>query len=133
MKKYLTSMLFIFATTNSYAYSIFYHQTQCERITEHFGEFVRCMDGKIKTDPDLCESSGARSYMATAKNLSARVDRKQLYEDEAALALQNKYDELNAKFQADNKPPENKFKKFVQESLGRPRQVNQQQVIINNN
>lgn len=133
MKKYLVAALVACATSNVYAYSIFYHQTQCEKITEHFDEFVRCMDNKVKTDPDLSELPAARSYMATAKNLSARVDRKQLYEDEAVLALQNKYDEINNKFQTENKPPENKLKKFIQESFGHPRQVNQQQIIINNN
>lgn len=131
--KYIIAALMVTASFTAHG-SIFSHQFQCEKDYPKFGDMVKCLNVKIMNDESLNSDPPTRTYMALAKSLAAKVDRKQIHEDEAVLALQEKYNEINAEFQARNKPEENKFKSFVKERLRNAPAVNQQpQVIISNN
>lgn len=96
MKKLLLCLAFMPLTT--LAASIADMQRECEKLYDKFPDMASCVTKKVKADDFVYSSPQARTYVATAVNLSAKVRRGEMYDDEAALALQEKYNQLNSEY-----------------------------------
>lgn len=73
-------------------------QRECEKMFDKFPEMASCVTKKVKADDFVYSSPQARTYVATAINLSGKVRRGEMFDDEAALALQEKYNQLNSEY-----------------------------------
>ncbi|MDA3131682.1 hypothetical protein [Atlantibacter subterraneus] len=82
----------------SFSASIADMQRECEKLFDKFPDMASCVTKKVKADDFIYSSPQARTYVATATNLSAKVRRGEMYDDEAALALQEKYNQLNSEY-----------------------------------
>lgn len=96
MKK--TWLILLFFPFASHSASIADMQRECEKLFEKFPDMASCVTKKVKADDFIYSSPQARAYVATATNLSAKVRRGEMYDDEAALALQEKYNQLNSEY-----------------------------------
>lgn len=96
MKKMLLCLILMPLTT--FAASIADMQRECEKLYDKFPDMASCVTKKVKSDDFVYSSPQARTYVATAVNLSAKVRRGEMYDDEAALALQEKYNQLNSEY-----------------------------------
>lgn len=80
------------------AASISEYQKSCEKQFDKFPGMASCMTKKVRSDDFVYSTSQARLYVATATNLAGKVRRGEMYDDEATLALEEKYNELNAQY-----------------------------------
>lgn len=116
--KYLLGIILAAASFSSSA-TVYSIQSQCERDYPKFTEMVNCLSTNIMRDNNLRDDQEARTYVATAKNLAGKVQRKQIYEDDAVLQLQEKYNRMNAAYQAGLAPPvkQDGFTSFIKKRL----------------
>lgn len=111
----LVTILLIFLPLPSFASSIASIQQSCESQFSTFPEMASCLTKNVRADDFLYSSSQARLYVATATNLAGKVRRGEMYDDEATLALEEKYSQLNAEYvhevQANQSPVSTYIKK----------------------
>lgn len=116
MKK--TWLILLFLPFASHSASIADMQRECEKLFEKFPDMASCVTKKVKADDFIYSSPQARTYVATATNLSAKVRRGEIYDDEAALALEEKYNELNAQYVSQVKESQqNPVSTFIKKKL----------------
>ncbi|MEG1113287.1 MAG: hypothetical protein RSE65_21555 [Hafnia sp.] len=96
MRKIILSLLLLPAVAS--AASISEYQKACEKQFDKFPDMANCMTKKVRADDFVYSTPQARLYVATATNLSGKVRRGEMYDDEATLALEEKYNELNAQY-----------------------------------
>ena len=130
MKKIILPLLMLPLVAS--AASISEYQKGCEKQFDKFPDMASCMTKKVRADDFVYSTSQARLYVATATNLAGKVRRGEMYDDEATLALEEKYNELNAQYVSQVKESQqNPVSSFIKNRLGQPRPGGtQQQTII---
>lgn len=112
--------------------SISEYQRVCEKQFDKFPDMASCMTKKVRSDDFVYSTPQARLYVATATNLAGKVRRGEMYDDEATLALEEKYNELNAQYVSQVKESQqNPVSSFIKNRLGQNNSSgNQQQTIV---
>lgn len=94
------------------------YQKACEKQFDKFPDMANCMTKKVRADDFVYSTSQARLYVATATNLAGKVRRGEMYDDEATLALEEKYNELNAQYVSQVKESQqNPVSTFIKKKL----------------
>jgi len=115
MKKIILGLILLpFA---SFSASIADMQRECEKMFDKFPDMASCVTRKVKSDDFVYSSPQARTYVATAVNLSGKVRRGEMFDDEAALALQEKYNQLNTEYVNDVKTAQDPFGTYLKKRL----------------
>lgn len=98
--------------------SISEYQRSCEKQFDKFPDMASCMTKKVRADDFVYSTSQARLYVASATNLAGKVRRGEMHDDEATLALEEKYNELNAQYVSQVKESQqNPVSTFIKKKL----------------
>lgn len=112
------------------AASIADYQSVCEKQFDKFTEMASCLSKKAKSDDLAYSSQQAKIYIATANSLAGKVRRGEMHDEDAALALQEKYAALNNDYLASNSKKSPDIASAIKEKLKQAPQLNQQQQTI---
>ncbi|ALX96058.1 hypothetical protein AV650_22055 [Serratia fonticola] len=112
------------------AVSIADYQSTCEKNFDKFTEMASCLSKSVKADDLTYSSPQAKIYVATANSLAGRVRRGEMHDEDAALALQEKYATLNNEYLSANtrRPPD--VASSIREKIQQGQRTQQQQQTI---
>lgn len=133
MKKILIAAALFLPVTAS-ATSIAEYQRNCEQQYDKFTNMVTCLTSRLKSDSFYATDPDAKLYAAQANSLAGKVKRKTMYEEDAVLALQQNYTDMNNRYQAAQsaEPKDNSFISIIKDRLRNGNAPRQNQTTIIN-
>ncbi|OCJ30577.1 hypothetical protein [Serratia sp. 14-2641] len=120
----------ILAPSIASATSIADYQSDCEKQFDKFTEMASCLSKKVKSDDLTYSSPQAKIYVATANSLAGRVRRGEMHDEDAALALQEKYATLNNEYLSANARKSPDIASSIREKIQQGQRTQQQQQTI---
>lgn len=129
----MAATLFSFSGIASAA-SIAEYQNKCEQQFNKFTEMVSCLTSSLKSDSFYATDPDAKLYVAQANSLAGKVKRKSMYEEDAVLALQQNYTDMNNRYQAAQsaESKDNSFISIIKDRLRNGNAPRQNQTTIIN-
>ncbi|ANJ92429.1 hypothetical protein [Serratia plymuthica] len=106
------------------------HQNRCEKQFDKFPEMVSCLSNSIKSDSDYDSDPEAKLYAAQARSLAAKVKRKAMHDEDAALELQEKYIAMNNRYRASMERKDDSLMSVIKDRMRQAPAIQQQQNTI---